>query len=272
MLRLFRRDLGRYVGESDHAEVSVAPGSVGGLRARLEHFTYWTYDQYFRKLQRYTVQSAEAKHAAGRRASYTRMLLSPPLRFLHCYIMRLGFLDGLAGLQISALTGMSSFVKEIRLWELDHAWRSPTPRLARPSNPNDGPHEPTTECGGGPLTTIANIEALLANKNDDLRRILLVRNDRVGDLVLTMPAFEAVRRSWPQAHLTALVQPLRCAAIGRRSRSQRAAGGRSQGKTSCVGRPTEGHAIRRRTRVQYQHAKLPGRLDGSHSAARVLGV
>ncbi len=47
----------------------------------------------------------------------------------------------------------------------------------------------------------------MANKNDDLRRILLVRNDRIGDLVLTMPAFEAARRHWPQAHLAALVSP-----------------------------------------------------------------
>jgi len=47
----------------------------------------------------------------------------------------------------------------------------------------------------------------LANKNHDLRRILLVRNDRIGDLVLTMPAFEAAHRSWPKAHLTALVNP-----------------------------------------------------------------
>jgi glycosyltransferase involved in cell wall biosynthesis len=54
VLRLFRRDVGRYVGESDHAEISVAPGSAGRLRERLEHFTYWTYDQYFQKLRRYT--------------------------------------------------------------------------------------------------------------------------------------------------------------------------------------------------------------------------
>jgi glycosyltransferase involved in cell wall biosynthesis len=125
--RLFRRDLGRYIGESDHAEVTVSTGRVGRLKARLEHFTYWSYDQYFRKLQRYTVQGAENKHAVGRRASYLRMLLSPPLRFLHCYFIRLGFLEGMLGLQISALTGMSSFVKEIRLWELDHALRQPDP-------------------------------------------------------------------------------------------------------------------------------------------------
>ncbi len=35
-------------------------------------------------------------------------------------------------------------------------------------------------------------------------RILVVRNDRIGDLVLTLPALEAVRRHLPAAHLTVL--------------------------------------------------------------------
>jgi glycosyltransferase involved in cell wall biosynthesis len=127
VLRLFRRDLGRYVGESDHAEVNISTGQVGHLKARLEHYTYWTFEQYFRKFHRYTSQSAHNRHTAGKRASYPRMLLSPPFRFLHCYIIRLGFLDGVAGLQICALTGMSSFVKQLRLWELDHALPQPDP-------------------------------------------------------------------------------------------------------------------------------------------------
>jgi ADP-heptose:LPS heptosyltransferase len=37
------------------------------------------------------------------------------------------------------------------------------------------------------------------------RRLLLLRNDRIGDLVLTLPAIAAARNHWPQAHLTALV-------------------------------------------------------------------
>ncbi len=40
-----------------------------------------------------------------------------------------------------------------------------------------------------------------------VRKILLVRNDRLGDLVLTLPAFQAVRRQWHRAHLAALVSP-----------------------------------------------------------------
>ncbi len=38
-----------------------------------------------------------------------------------------------------------------------------------------------------------------------LRKILLVRNDRLGDLVLSLPGFQAVRRQWHRAHVTALV-------------------------------------------------------------------
>ena len=139
VLRLFRRDMGRYVGESDHAEVNVTSGRIGHLKARLEHFTYWTFEQYFRKFHRYTSQSACNKFAAGKRPSYWRMLLSPPLRFLHCYIIRLGFLDGVAGLQICALTGMSSFVKQLKLWELHHALPQPDPEAQ--AHPQQTPSE-----------------------------------------------------------------------------------------------------------------------------------
>ncbi len=127
VLRLFRRDQGRYQGESDHAEVAIATGRVSRLKHRLQHFTYWSYDQYFRKLQRYSVQGAENKLKAGKRVNFWEMAVAPPLRFLHCYIFRLGFLDGLAGLQISMLTGYSSFAKQIRMWEMQHGRPQPDP-------------------------------------------------------------------------------------------------------------------------------------------------
>ena len=145
VLRLFRRDLGRYEGESDHAEVGIRGGKVGKLRHRLEHFTYWTYDQYFQKLQRYTVQGAQNKFQAGRRANFWAMLLAMPFRFLHCYIFRLGFLDGLVGLQLSVLTGFSSFAKQLRMWEMQHALTQPDPETARhadiPAQQNSASHD-----------------------------------------------------------------------------------------------------------------------------------
>ncbi|HVT28279.1 MAG TPA: glycosyltransferase family 2 protein, partial [Lacipirellulaceae bacterium] len=57
-LRLFRRDLGRYEGPTDHAEVRVASGLVGRLGERLKHYTCTSYSQYLPKLSRYAeVQS-----------------------------------------------------------------------------------------------------------------------------------------------------------------------------------------------------------------------
>ena len=38
-----------------------------------------------------------------------------------------------------------------------------------------------------------------------LRRILVVQTQRLGDVVLATPVFTALRRQFPEAHLTALV-------------------------------------------------------------------
>lgn len=120
VLRLFRRDCGVYRGGTDHAEVDIATGRVGRLRHRLLHYSYWTYDDYFQRLQRYTSYQAQIWHAQGRRASAWKLATHLPLRFLHAYVIRLGFLDGLVGLQICALTGYYSFLKQARLWQLQH--------------------------------------------------------------------------------------------------------------------------------------------------------
>lgn len=118
VLRLFRRDLGRYHGPSDHGEVQVEGGNVGELRERLEHYTFWSWADWLRKLDRYSRVQAEQWYAAGRRPSYWRLLTSPPLRFLRDYVIHQGFLDGMVGLQIAWSSAFYSFMKQARLWEL----------------------------------------------------------------------------------------------------------------------------------------------------------
>ena len=48
----------------------------------------------------------------------------------------------------------------------------------------------------------------------DLRRVLLVRLDNIGDVLLTTPAFRAVRRALPDAYLALMAGPAGCA-VGR---------------------------------------------------------
>jgi glycosyltransferase involved in cell wall biosynthesis len=124
-LRLFRRDLGRYVGETDHAEVELSAGTVGRLRARMTHYTCLSYNQYLPKLARYADVQSRIWHAAGKRTRPWHLLLRFPLRFLQCYVWRLGFLDGMAGLQVCALVAYLSWLKHAYLWKLQNErnWR-----------------------------------------------------------------------------------------------------------------------------------------------------
>jgi hypothetical protein len=117
VLRLFRRDLGRYEGPSDHGEVRITTGKVGRLRHRLDHYTYRDYAECLRKFDRYAWLQARQWHHQGRQPNAARLLAQAPLRFLRDYIWKWGFLDGSVGLQLAWLGAFYSFLKQARLWE-----------------------------------------------------------------------------------------------------------------------------------------------------------
>jgi glycosyltransferase involved in cell wall biosynthesis len=128
VFRLIRRDVCRYRERRVHEEIEVDPRRAGRLENRLLHYTYWSYDQYFSKYVRYTRLGAEDMWERGERTSRAQLLLRPFLRFFQLYVLRRGFLDGLAGIQVCMLQSFFvSFVKQGRLWELEHALPQPDP-------------------------------------------------------------------------------------------------------------------------------------------------
>jgi glycosyltransferase involved in cell wall biosynthesis len=131
VVRLFRRDLSRYEGPSDHGEVQVSTGRVGVLKEKMLHYTCWSYDQVFHKFHRYTTLQAQQWHAIGKDTSYFRLLGNPIFRFLREYVLQLGFLNGKAGVQLAMLAAFYSFMKQARLWELNHGLPQPIPAQDR---------------------------------------------------------------------------------------------------------------------------------------------
>jgi len=119
VLRLFRRDVARYEGPRAHADVVIETGKVGWLKGKLEHYTYWTFDQYFEKFGRYSTWSAQDLWEKGRRAGVLSLTVRPAFRFFRQYFLRLGFLDGMHGLILCGLAAMSVFAKYAKLWELE---------------------------------------------------------------------------------------------------------------------------------------------------------
>jgi len=127
-LRLVRRDRCRNRKCRVHPEFVVPQERTGKLRGKLLHYSFWTYNEYFRKYEKYTRYVAQDKWERGKRTGFFGLLVRPMLRFFQLYVLRLGLLDGLAGLQVCMLTAFyNTFVKQGRLWEMEHAVKQPDP-------------------------------------------------------------------------------------------------------------------------------------------------
>jgi len=121
-VRLFHREHARWGDETVHEKV-VTVQPVLRLQGDLLHDSAETLEKYLDKQNRYTSLQAEALHASGRRANLLQLVFSPSLRFVKFYVLRLGFLDGVAGLVHIAIGCMNTFNKYAKLKALERASR-----------------------------------------------------------------------------------------------------------------------------------------------------
>ena len=101
----------------------LAHGKVGRLRGDLMHRSAESLEAYLAKQNRYTTLQAEALFARGERFSAVRLLVSPLVRFVRFYIVRGGFLDGVAGLVHISLGCFNSFTKYAKLRAFEQSER-----------------------------------------------------------------------------------------------------------------------------------------------------
>lgn len=124
-VRLFDRRRARWSADAVHERV-VADGAVETLQGDLLHESAESLDAYLSKQNRYTTLQAERLHHEGRNASIARLVLSPLARFVKFYVVRLGFLDGVAGLVHIAIGCGASFAKHAKLLALERSAREAT--------------------------------------------------------------------------------------------------------------------------------------------------
>jgi glycosyltransferase involved in cell wall biosynthesis len=121
-VRLFDRREARWSDDPVHEKVlfAVTPGTLEG---DLLHESAEDIGRYLEKQNRYTTLAAEELHRRGKRAGIAELMLSPLVRFIKFYVLRLGFLDGLPGLAHISVGCMNSFMKYAKLAELQKAGR-----------------------------------------------------------------------------------------------------------------------------------------------------
>ena len=96
-------------------------GRTAPLDADLHHFTYRNLGHHLDGINLFSRIAADAKRRRGARLAALRMLIDPPAKFVKAYLLRGGFLDGMAGLLIAVMGAYSVFLKYAKLWELERA-------------------------------------------------------------------------------------------------------------------------------------------------------
>jgi glycosyltransferase involved in cell wall biosynthesis len=115
--RLFNRMNARWSDDLVHEKVlfAVTPGTLQG---DLMHDSTDDLTGYLERQNRYTTLAARQAFERGVGAGTAHLLLSPVVRFLKFYILRLGFLDGVPGLLHISIGCMNSYMKYAKLIEL----------------------------------------------------------------------------------------------------------------------------------------------------------
>ncbi|MFA6318730.1 MAG: glycosyltransferase family 2 protein [Elusimicrobiota bacterium] len=122
-LRLFRRDKGRFVGGALHEGIET-DGPVGRLSGDMEHHPYRDLSEYLEKLDRYTTLSAAKRFAAGQRFRPWHHLILP-VEFFVRVVLKLAFLDGRPGLVWAGLSAFHSWLKYVKLGQLQEKEEKP---------------------------------------------------------------------------------------------------------------------------------------------------
>jgi len=118
--RLFDRRNAQWSDVTVHEQVlyTATPGVLAG---DLLHESAESLAHYLEKQNRYTTLAAQQLFEAGRDAGFAELALSPLVRFVKFYVLRLGMLDGLAGLVHIGIGCMNSHLKYAKLIELRRA-------------------------------------------------------------------------------------------------------------------------------------------------------
>lgn len=120
-LRLFKKGFAFFPNNHVHEKLTVN-GKIGKLKSDMLHFPYKNISQYLSKFDFYTSFDASILYHKNFKITFVNSLrylfTIPVARFLRRYFLKLGFLDGLAGLFAALFDACNFVVRYLKLHEL----------------------------------------------------------------------------------------------------------------------------------------------------------
>ncbi|MBR1625721.1 MAG: glycosyltransferase family 2 protein [Bacteroidales bacterium] len=120
-IRLIKREKAVFKGAFVHEGVVLSPeDTIVHLRGDLLHYSYYTVEEHIERVNKYSTLGARKYLARHKTAGFCKILFSPVWTFFRMYVLRLGFLDGRAGFYVCKITAFETFLKCIKLKELNY--------------------------------------------------------------------------------------------------------------------------------------------------------
>lgn len=112
-LRLWDSRKGKWGGVNPHDKFELAGGDTNTrhIKGNILHYSYYTLDDHYRQVHYFTDILAKAQYEKGKKAGLVVLYLSPVIKFLRDYILKLGILDGKAGFTISRISAYATYLK-----------------------------------------------------------------------------------------------------------------------------------------------------------------
>ena len=120
MLRLFRRDAGRFSDDRVHERLIVS-GATSRLEGELLHHSMPTLEGALDKMNRYSSGRAADKVASGGQGGLAAALTHGFWGFLRCYILHRGFLDGRLGFVLAVYVAENTYYRYLKMGLLRQA-------------------------------------------------------------------------------------------------------------------------------------------------------
>ena len=118
-LRVFDRRKCHWAGLNPHDHIVMDSGaSVGQLEGDILHWTFENFSDFNRKIEYFSSISATSYFKAGIKSNYWKIIANPFWAFIKSYLFRRGFLDGFYGLVICMQTAHQTYLKYIKLMEI----------------------------------------------------------------------------------------------------------------------------------------------------------
>ncbi|MBN2682017.1 MAG: glycosyltransferase family 2 protein [Bacteroidales bacterium] len=119
-LRLWDSRKGCWTGENPHDRYELNAGSEKKyLKGDLYHYSYYSIEDHINQVNKFTKIGAETAVKKGKKASLFKIFFNPLWKFKVDYFFRLGFLDGYYGFVICIISSHATFLKYIKIRELN---------------------------------------------------------------------------------------------------------------------------------------------------------